>query len=157
LGKLLAVPALLLAAISLAGCGASGIAAGDSGAAGRGEPVTLSAEEIPGLGEVVVDEGVTLYVFAPDRRRAVTCTGECAAAWPPLTVPGGQRPQADGAVRRHLVGTKPDPAGGRVVTYAGWPLYRFVSDTEPGEANGQDVNLNGGYWYVISPNGELIR
>ena len=43
------------------------------------------------------------------------------------------------------------------MTYAGWPLYSFVSDTEPGEANGQNVNLNGGYWYVISPSGKVIR
>ena len=151
------VSAVLLVAISLSACGANGIAAGDSRAAGRGEPVTLSAETIPGLGEVVVDEGVTLYVFAPDRRAAVTCTGQCAGAWPPLAVPAGQRPLASGTVRGRLVGTKPDPEGGRVVTYAGWPLYRFVSDTEPGEANGQNVNLNGGYWYVISPSGKVIR
>ena len=26
----------------------------------------------------------------------------------------------------------PDPAGGRVVTYDGWPLYTYAGDVEPG-------------------------
>jgi hypothetical protein len=31
-----------------------------------------------------------------------------------------------------------------------------VSDTAPGQASGQALNLNGGLWYVISPSGKLI-
>lgn len=120
-------------------------------------PVVLSAESVPELGDVLVDEGVTLYVFLPDRATAVTCKGPCASVWPPLTVRPGQAPTSSGAVRKQLIGTVPGEAGDRVVTYAGWPLYSFVSDTEPGEANGQGVDLNGGYWYVISPSGKIIK
>jgi predicted lipoprotein with Yx(FWY)xxD motif len=43
-----------------------------------------------------------------------------------------------------------------VVTYKGWPLYTYVADTAPGQATGQAVNLNGGLWYVISPDGKVI-
>jgi predicted lipoprotein with Yx(FWY)xxD motif len=39
------------------------------------------------------------------------------------------------------------------VTYNRWPLYTYVSDTAPGEATGQALNLNGGPWYVIRPSG----
>ncbi|MGH2941113.1 MAG: COG4315 family predicted lipoprotein [Solirubrobacterales bacterium] len=117
----------------------------------------LSEENIPDLGKVVVDEGVTLYTFVPDRATEVTCKGSCASAWPPLTVAPGQEPSGSEAVEKGLIGTDPGERGSTVVTYAGWPLYSFVSDTEPGEANGQGVDLNGGYWYVISPSGRVIR
>ncbi len=36
------------------------------------------------------------------------------------------------------------------MTYKGWPLYLFKGDTKNGVANGQDVDLTGGYWYVMS-------
>ena len=155
LTRFLAVP--LLAAVVLAGCGTTGAVSRVGGSGLRGASVTISAEKIPDLGTVLVDEGVTLYVFAPDRATEVTCKGSCASAWPPLTVAAGQKPTGTGAVRDSLIGTDPGPQGSEVVTYAGWPLYSFVSDTEPGEANGQNVNLNGGYWYVISPSGRVIR
>lgn len=51
----------------------------------------------------------------------------------------------------------PEHAGGRVVTYDGWPLYTYVTDTAAGQANGQALNLNGGLWYVISPSGKVIK
>jgi predicted lipoprotein with Yx(FWY)xxD motif len=149
------LPATLLAILAISGCGTAAVPGAAVG--GRTEPVILSAENIPDLGEVLVAEGETLYVFAPDRAKEVTCSGSCAEAWPPLAVPKGQKPTASETVKGGLVGTAPGPEGAEVVTYAGWPLYRFVSDTEPGEANGQDVNLNGGYWYVISPSGKVIK
>jgi Secreted repeat of unknown function len=54
-------------------------------------------------------------------------------------------------------GSDPNPAGGRVVTYARWPLYTYVADTSGGTAKGQALNLNGGLWYVLSPSGKVIR
>jgi predicted lipoprotein with Yx(FWY)xxD motif len=56
-----------------------------------------------------------------------------------------------------MLGSDPDPAGGRVVTYDGWPLYTYVADTKPGDAIGQATYLNGGYWYVLSPSGAVIH
>jgi predicted lipoprotein with Yx(FWY)xxD motif len=155
MGRLKWLMPALLAVLAISGCGTTAVPGAAVG--GRREPVILSAETIPDLGEVLVAEGETLYVFAPDRAKEVTCSGSCVEAWPPLTVPAGQKPTASGAVKGALVGTDPGPEGAQIVTYAGWPLYRFVSDTEPGEANGQDVDLNGGYWYVISPSGKVIK
>jgi hypothetical protein len=62
-----------------------------------------------------------------------------------------------GTARQKLLSSDPDPAGGRVVTYARWPLYTYAADTRPGVANGQALNLNGGLWYVLSPTGKVIR
>jgi glutathione peroxidase-family protein len=49
------------------------------------------------------------------------------------------------------------PGGGEVVTYNKWPLYTYLGDGAAGQANGQDVKLNGGKWYVITPAGTLIK
>jgi predicted lipoprotein with Yx(FWY)xxD motif/mono/diheme cytochrome c family protein len=112
----------------------------------------------PGLGPVLVDaQGRTLYIFAPDNAKKVTCAGGCLAVWPPVTLPSGENPVASGGVKQSLLGSDPNPSGGRVVTYAGWPLYTYVADATPGTASGQAIDLNGGFWYVISPSGTVIK
>jgi hypothetical protein len=63
---------------------------------------------------------------------------------------------AQGAAEAKLLGSDPDPAGGRVVTYNGWPLYTWAGDTKPGEATGQAINNSGGLWYALSPSGQVI-
>jgi predicted lipoprotein with Yx(FWY)xxD motif len=120
--------------------------------------VKISSATISSLGPVLVNaQGRTLYMFVPDNDKKVTCVGACAAVWPPAFLPSGQKPVASGAVKQSLLGIDPDPAGGRVITYAGWPLYTYVADSGPGAATGQGVNLNGGLWYVISPSGTVIK
>ncbi len=120
--------------------------------------VRVSTRNVQGLGQVLVDaRGRTLYMFVPDKRRKVTCTGACAVSWPPLKLPKGAKLAASGKAKRKLLGSDRDPAGGRVVTYAGWPLYTYVADTKAGATFGQATNLNGGLWYVLSPAGKVIR
>jgi len=117
----------------------------------------ISSTTISGLGPVLVDaQGKTLYVFAPDKAKAVTCTGNCAGVWLPVTL-SSSKAVAAGAVKASLLGSDPDPSGGRVVTYAGWPLYTYTGDGGPGTANGWTLDLSGGYWYVISPAGQVIK
>jgi predicted lipoprotein with Yx(FWY)xxD motif len=118
--------------------------------------VTISAKTIPGLGPVLVNaQGHTLYTFAPDKAKKVTCVGGCASVWPPVTL-AGAKAAGSGGVKASLLGSDPDPGGGKVVTYAGWPLYSYVADTAPGAHAGQSLNLNNGLWYVISPSGKVI-
>jgi glucose dehydrogenase len=82
----------------------------------------ISTRTIPGLGPVLVNaHGHTLYLFAPDKHHNVTCLGTCAEVWPPAFLPKRQKPTASGHAKQSLLGTDPDPAGGRVITYAGWP------------------------------------
>jgi predicted lipoprotein with Yx(FWY)xxD motif len=102
-------------------------------------------------------QGRTLYLFVPDNAKKVTCVGGCAAVWPPAFLPAGQKPVASGLVKQSLLGSDPDPAGGNVITYAGWPLYTYVADSAPGTATGQAITLNGGLWYVLSPTGKTIK
>jgi predicted lipoprotein with Yx(FWY)xxD motif/mono/diheme cytochrome c family protein len=118
----------------------------------------IATATVAGLGPVLVNaQGRTLYIFEPDNDKAVTCVGGCAAIWPPAMVSSGETAAASGAVKQSLLGSDPDPSGGRVITYAGWPLYTYVADSAAGAAGGQALNLNGGLWYVISPSGKVIK
>ncbi len=144
--------ALISAVMILFACGCGGSAV--TGAASGGQTVTIAARSLPRVGKVLVtSQGLALYVFAPDHHRAITCAGACLGTWPPLMLPSGGRLAAGTGVNPKLLGSDRDPAGGRVVTYAGWPLYTYTGDVQPGQATGQNINLNGGKWYVIRPSG----
>ena len=120
--------------------------------------VVVSTKMLPKLGTVLVNsKGLTLYMFVPDKRTKVTCVRTCAAVWPPLKLPKGAKPVAKGGAKRSLLGSDPNPAGGRIVTYNRWPLYSYVADRAAGQAKGQALNLNGGLWYVLAPSGKVIR
>ena len=148
--------AVAAAALALAACSSPPAPAGHSGAAVPA--VTVRARSLPGAGTVLVtSSGYALYMFEPDARRQVTCTGLCAATWPPLKIAAGAGLSAGPGVRGALLGSDPDPAGGRVVTYDGWPLYLYIGDKKPGQATGQALDLNGGLWYVIAPSGKVVK
>jgi predicted lipoprotein with Yx(FWY)xxD motif len=120
--------------------------------------VTISTKTIKPYGPVLVNSaGHTLYVFAPDKAKKVTCVSACAQIWPPDKLPSGAKATGSGQVKSSLLGADPDPSGGRVVTYHGWPLYTYVTDTSAGVAHGQGLNSAGGLWYVISPSGKVIK
>lgn len=118
----------------------------------------LSVLDTDELGEILVDgEGNVVYVFVPDDASRVTCTFTCASNWPPLTAIEGDLPAAGSGVDATLIGTLANPAGGEVITYNGWPLYRYAADKSPGEHRGQDRYLNGGVWLVMQPDGEPLE
>jgi predicted lipoprotein with Yx(FWY)xxD motif len=158
------LPIALLAsslAIGVAACGSSSNTTSTTKAstsAAKAAVVVIGAKTEPGLGTVLVSStGKTLYQFLPDAAEHVTCTGSCATVWPPVTLPAGAKLSASGAVKQSLLSSDPDPSGGRVVTYAGWPLYTYVADSAPGSHSGQGININGGLWYVMSPSGKAIK
>ena len=119
----------------------------------------MKTRRVGKLGTVLVNsKGLTLYMFVRDKQKKVTCTSQaCVIVWPPLKLKSGQRPTAGGAARKKLLGTDPNPKGGRVVTYNRWPLYTYYLDKKPGQAKGQGVNNSGGLWYVLSPSGKVIK
>jgi predicted lipoprotein with Yx(FWY)xxD motif/cytochrome c1 len=120
--------------------------------------VVIQTRKLTGLGTVLVDgKGRTLYMFVPDKRKRVTCKHTCAVVWPPVKLPHGAKIETKGNAKASLAGSDRDPAGGRVVTYHGWPLYTYVGDTAAGQAKGQAIDLNGGFWYVLAPSGKVIH
>ncbi len=159
LSAILLVPTLALA---LAACGGSSKPAtrsstsSSSATSSSTSAVTVKAATVKPFGQILVDaQGHVLYVFAPDKHARVTCTGACAGNWPPLILHGAKA-AAGTDVSQSLLGSDPDPSGGRVVTYAGWPLYAYILDSSAGEASGQALDVNGGAWYVITPAGKVI-
>ena len=148
--------ALMLAA-TLAGCAGSSGQPSAGTTAASGVKVTVAAKSLPAVGQVLVTSGgYVLYMFQPDNRRTVTCSAVCAGTWPPLKLPAGATVAAGPGVKQSLLGSDPDPSGGRVVTYNGWPLYTYTGDVQPGQATGQAIDLNGGEWYVLRPSGSPL-
>jgi len=152
-------PALAVAAVAALTVTAGASATRSSSTAPRrAKVIRITTRNVRGLGTVLVNQkGLTLYMFVPDKRKRVTCVKTCAAVWPPVMLPKGAKPVAAGHAKQKLLGSDRDPAGGRVVTYRGWPLYTYVVDRKPGQATGQATDLNGGLWYVLAPSGKVIR
>lgn len=96
------------------------------------------------------DRGQAIYLFDREQTSTPDCYDECAAAWPPVLTDG--TPQAGGAAGQALLGTTQRTDGSVQVTYAGHPLY-FYANEGPGEVLCHDVFLNGGTWYVVTPEG----
>lgn len=120
-------------------------------------PARVDVATIAGIGEVLVDgQGRTLYLFEPDEGADVTCTGGCADKWPPLVAVEGAEPEVGRDVDPALVATVADQVGAEVLTFEGWPLYRYVSD-EVGEASGTGKDQNGGVWWALTPAGERVE
>jgi predicted lipoprotein with Yx(FWY)xxD motif len=99
--------------------------------------------------------GKSLYLFASDTGGTSVCNGSCAAIWPPLTTTG--TPSASAGVTGSMLTTFKRQDGSTQVVYNGHPLYYYSGDTNPGDTNGQGVNLNGGLWWLVSPAGAAIQ
>jgi predicted lipoprotein with Yx(FWY)xxD motif len=151
----------------------NGVAGAAYAAEATAAPAGISTRTVSGLGTVLVDaSGRTLYAFLPDAHAKVECLSVCTTFWAPLKLAPGQNVAlATRGVKRLLVGSVPAP-GGRVATYAGWPLYTYTNDARPGLANGQgaflpepctflqldcSLNLAGPVSYVLAPSGAVVR
>lgn len=91
-----------------------------------------------------------VYVFERDGRSLSRCYGQCARLWPPVYTKG--KPVAGSGARASLLGTTRRKDGRRQVTYAGRPLYYYANEGR-NEVLCHNVNLNGGLWWVVGPNG----
>jgi predicted lipoprotein with Yx(FWY)xxD motif len=92
-----------------------------------------------------------IYIFQRDGRNRSNCYGACAKAWPPVHTRG--KPVAGPGIRRSLLGTTRRRGGRFQVTYAGKPLYYYAHEG-PGQVLCHNVNLNGGLWWVVGPDGK---
>jgi predicted lipoprotein with Yx(FWY)xxD motif len=170
-------------ALAVAGCGGGGSSTSESSSAGSNESASsesssryggesesksASSESAPGaesgagvvslgnaqeLGLVLVDSnGMTLYDFHKDKGPTSSCYGACEKGWPPMLTEG--EPTVGNGASASKLGTTERKDGTMQVTYAGHPLYAFVEDKKPGEANGNDVSAFGAQWYALKGSGE---
>jgi len=137
----LAVAALVLLGVAVAGASTPAPAATSTG---TGTAAGLKTTTIGGTTILTNAKGFTLYSFAPDSPTASKCYGSCAAYWPPVT---GTAPASTGLPG--TVGTITRTGGAHQLTYNGHPLYTYIGDSAPGQANGNNLNLNGGLWHEV--------
>ena len=127
----------------------AGAVAGAGGpSSGGASPVaagaTLQTENVGGTTVLANAKGLTLYSFAPDTSTTSACYGSCATYWPPVKGPA----HAGNGVTGTL-GTIRRTDGTLQETYNGHPLYTYIGDGGPGQAHGNNLNLNGGVWHEI--------
>ena len=97
---------------------------------------------------ILVDgNGMTLYTFDQDTNGRSACYNTCASFWPPVYVSvdspaAGTVPGTIGIVQR--------TDGKYQATYDGQPLYYYLQDKNPGDMNGNNLNVSGGVWYVVN-------
>ncbi len=159
----------LAAALAIAGCGSSNsesggaygggsgstekTTSGSEGSTSGGTVAVLTVASAPKVGPVLVDsKGFTVYDFHKDKGTTSSCYGGCAEVWPPVTSEGA--PQTGEGAMSSKLGTTKRKDGTTQVTYAGHPLYTYVADKKPGEANGNDFSSFGAQWYALKGNGE---
>ena len=152
------------ALLAVAGCGSSDSSANGATTSAPADPPTATpAANAPKLKLVDSDYGTilsngrgrALYLFTADHGKGSTCSGDCATAWPPYIVKS--KPVAGRGVNAGKIGTTRRSDGRLQATYAGHPVYFYVSDNEPGEVLCQAVSEFGGYWYVIRASGQAVR
>jgi len=139
---LLSIAALLVLGISVAAAG------GPAPAPTSGGRAVLKTATIGGATVLTTAKGFTLYWFAPDTPTRSACNGVCAGYWPPVT----GTPSAGRGVTGKL-GTIKRSDGTTQAIYNGHPLYTYVGDTAPGQAFGNNLNLNGGLWHEMTAHG----
>jgi predicted lipoprotein with Yx(FWY)xxD motif len=106
-------------------------------------PILASGDDLP------------LYIFDRDTQNGgqSACADEaCTASWTPFTSTDGTVAAGPGVVQK-LLGTITREDGSIQVTYNGWPLYTYNSDTGLESPSGQGAEPG---WTLISPTGKAI-
>jgi predicted lipoprotein with Yx(FWY)xxD motif len=157
LGALAAVAVLALAAV---GCGSDDTKTTTSDAAAVATQSTTAAQtkaaaiatKDSSLGAILAGtKNHTVYMFEADKNGKSNCTGDCAAAWPPVLTNGN--PTAAPDAQSSALGTTKRDDGKMQVTYAGHPIYYFTKDTDEEDVYGNDVEAFGADWYAMTATG----
>ena len=76
--------------------------------------------------------GKTVYELVGNPASNSMCTSACQAIWPPVM------------------------AGGSIAVVHGHPVFTFTGDSQPGQANGQNVKDTWGQWLAMGSNSQPI-
>ena len=112
---------------------------------------SLNVVDDPIIGPHLVDSnGYSLYVYTNDKSDNSSCSGQCAANWPPFYA--GNSTILPSGISKSDIGSITRADGTKQTTYMSRPLYRFFGEQNPGDAGGDGV---GGVWYVARPDGSI--
>lgn len=84
---------------------------------------------------------MSLYTFDKDGDGVSNCYGECAAKWPPATLPAGTKLGENYTLIARKDGTLQ-------IAYKGRPLYLYSGDSKIGDRNGDGID---GVWHLARP------
>ncbi len=161
MSRIIGGAALTLLMAALVGCGtAAPSAQGSASSSSKAQtaaasatvvvaPVKTASVTVGGKTHTVLTNrsGYTLYYFTKDTSTTSACTGSCASLWPALTTNAHKLTSPSGLGSFSVI----SDSHGSQVAYNGHPLYTYTGDIAPGQANGQDLHLNGGTWWVATP------
>jgi predicted lipoprotein with Yx(FWY)xxD motif len=156
--RLAVLAAILVLPALAAACGGGGSSSAPkatstpaAAAAATGGTVDAASSS---LGKILVAKnGMTLYMFASDVNGKSSCSGQCTQFWPPYT----GTPKAGTGLDASLLGSTTRSDGTSQVTYDGHPLYLYSGDASPGSTNGQGQNTFGALWWVVAPDGSIVK
>jgi predicted lipoprotein with Yx(FWY)xxD motif len=168
--RIAGIAALATAGLIVAGCGSSSSSTTATPAAATSAPTSPSTSTTSAAAAttgvtvktakgssgtyLVGPDGRALYLWVADTGGKSSCSGACAAAWPPLLTKGN--PTAGSGVTASDLGTTMRSDGTQEVTYKGHPLYYFVADKSAGSTSGQGSNSFGAKWWLVAPSGTAI-
>jgi len=147
------LPLLATTVLAVAGCGDSDDDKGGGGGSTASGDASVVTRDVPGYGTVLADdEGRPLYVFTKDPDGGSACADECVKTWEP--VEADETPTAGGEVKQGLLGTFDREDGTTQILYNQRALYTHNGG---GLLAGVGEELDGGTWYLMSPNGEPVE
>ena len=123
---------------------AAGVAGWSSEAGAAAPKPVVTTTNVPGLGTVLVSKGRLVFAYTNGR---ISCTGACASFWQPLIV---TKAQAKSLGRLRGLSIVRLSKGRFQVTFRGYPLFFFVSDTTLTATTGDGL---GNVWYAVHPDG----
>lgn len=144
-----AISIALVAGACSSSSSAPAVSSGSSGSGSGSSGPALKTTTIGGATVLTNAAGLTLYWFVPDTSTTSNCNGSCATYWPPV-----KGPVTAGAGVTGTLGTITRSDGTLQATWNGHPLYTYVSDTAPGQAKGNGLNVSGGVWHEVTLTGD---
>ena len=99
------------------------------------EEIRTTAGIVAGVIEVTAFAALAVLALSPAAQHQPTGT---PAAGPGVTGKLGTIKRSDGTTQ---------------AVYNGHPLYTYIADTAPGQAHGNNLNLNGGLWHEVTVSG----
>jgi predicted lipoprotein with Yx(FWY)xxD motif len=118
-----------------------------------GSTVTIMTQSTSKGTVLTNGQGRTIYWFAIDTPTTSKCTGTCLQYWPPVI---GTPTAAAGTSLPMGLGTIKNATGQVQATYDGHPLYTYMGDSSAGQVTGNGLNLSGGLWWAMTPNGAKL-
>jgi predicted lipoprotein with Yx(FWY)xxD motif len=98
--------------------------------------------------------GRALYMWVGDSNQASSCSGDCAAMWPPVIATARPAPASGVSAARLSTILRSD--GSEQVSYRGHPLYYYAADAGPGTTRGEGSDSFGARWWLVAPSGAAI-